>query len=226
MDSGTESCHGAPGSADTTPPTLTNIAPPDGATGVAVTTNVEATFSEAMDSSTINGSTFTLAKQGTTTPISATVTYDPTTNKATLTPSTALGAGVTYTATVKGGTGGVKDLAGNPLATDKSWSFTTQAALAAPSNLTATRSGSLSKQRIDLSWIDNSSSEANFAIERSTTSSFTTNLVTSTVPANTTSYSDGTSQLQRKTTYYYRVFAVDSAGTRSAPSNVASATTK
>jgi hypothetical protein len=32
--------------------------------------------------------------------------------------------------------------------------------------------------------------------------------------------------LQNKTTYYYRVFAVDSTGTRSGPSNVASATTK
>jgi chitodextrinase len=42
--------------------------------------------------------------------------------------------------------------------------------------------------------------------------------------ANTTSYSDRS--VQKKTTYYYRVFAVDSSGTRSAPSNVASATTK
>lgn len=31
----------------------------------------------------------------------------------------------TYTATLKGGTDGVKDVAGNPLATDKVWSFTT-----------------------------------------------------------------------------------------------------
>ncbi len=93
---------------------------------MAVRTNAEATFSEAMDSSTINGSTFTLVKQGTTTPISATVTYDPTTKKAALTPSSALEAGVIYTATVKGGTGGVKDLAGNALATDKAWSFTTR----------------------------------------------------------------------------------------------------
>src|SRR5215216_4764787 len=123
---GTEACHGAPGSTDTTPPTLTGIAPADGATGVAVKTNAEATFSEAMDSSTINGSTFTLVKQGTTTPISATVTYDPTTKKATLTPSSALEAGVIYTATVKGGTGDVKDLAGNALATDTAWSFTTR----------------------------------------------------------------------------------------------------
>jgi acid phosphatase type 7 len=98
-------------------------------------------------------------------------------------------------------------------------------AMSAPSNLTAARSGSLSQQRIDLSWKDNSSSEDGFVVERSTTSSFTTNLVTSQQLAkDRTSYRD--SSLQRKTTYYYRVFAVSSTGTRSAPSNVASATTK
>jgi acid phosphatase type 7 len=97
-------------------------------------------------------------------------------------------------------------------------------AVSAPSNLTAARSGSLRQQRIDLSWKDNSSSEAGFVVERSTTSSFTTNLVTSQQLAkDTTSYSD--SSLKRKTTYYYRVFAVSSTGRRSAPSNVASATT-
>jgi hypothetical protein len=76
-----------------------------------------------------------------------------------------------------------------------------------------------------LTWTDNSSSEAGFVIERSTTSSFTTNLVTSQKLAeNTPSYSDRS--LQKKTTYYYRAFALDSTGTRSAPSNVASATIK
>jgi hypothetical protein len=97
-------------------------------------------------------------------------------------------------------------------------------ALAAPSNLTAVRSGSLRKQRIALSWTDNSSSEARFVIERSTTSSFSSGTTkTFTVPANTTSYTDGA--LQRRTTYYYRVFAEDSTSTRSAPSNVVSVTT-
>ena len=98
-------------------------------------------------------------------------------------------------------------------------------ALSAPSNLTTARRGTPSKQRIDLSWTDNSTSEAGFVVERSTTSSFTTNLVTfPKTLANITSYGD--SSVQKKTTYYYRVFAVDSAGTRSAPSNVASATTR
>ena len=230
MDSGTDQCHGSAGSTGTTPPTVTNVAPGNGAADVPIGSKVEATFSKAMDASTINGSTFALTKpdgpDADTNPdaVSGTVAYDSTSKTATLTPSANLAYATTYTATVKGGSGGVKDTAGNPLSADEVWTFTTAQALPAPSNLSATRSGSPTKQRIDLSWTDNSSFEAGFVIERSTTSSFTSNLVTSQKPANTTSYSDG--GVQKQTTYYYRVFAVDSTGTRSGPSNVASATTK
>jgi fibronectin type 3 domain-containing protein len=147
---------------------------------------------------------------------------------AVLDPSANLEANTTYTATVKGGANGVKDLAGTPLASDKTWSFTTATAasnnLTAPSNLLATRGGSTKAQRIDLSWADNSTGEAKFVIERSTTSDFTSNLVTYEVSANTISYRD--TAVQQKTTYYYRVVAVDPSGTRSAPSNVVSVTTK
>jgi hypothetical protein len=46
---------------------------------------------------------------------------------ATLSPQSALAYGQTYTATVEGGSGGVADFAGNPLVSDVSWSFTTEA---------------------------------------------------------------------------------------------------
>ena len=55
------------------------------------------------------------------------MSYDATTNMATLTPQAALQYGATYTVTVKGGSGGVTDVAGNALAADVSWSFTTEA---------------------------------------------------------------------------------------------------
>jgi hypothetical protein len=229
MDSGTDQCHGVPGSPGTTPPTVTNVVPGNGASDVPIGSKVEATFSKAMDANTINGSTFTLTKPDgpdsdtNPDPVLGTVAYDSTSNKATLSPSANLAYGTTYTATLKGGANGVKDAAGNPLSADEVWTFTTKA-LPAPSNLSATRSGSPTKQRIDLTWTDNSSSEAGFVIERSTTSSFTTNLVTYQKPANMTRYSDRS--LQKQTTYYYTVFAVDSTGTRSTPSNVASAPTK
>src|ERR671921_2799794 len=110
-------------------PTVSGVAPQDGATGVAVDANAEATFSEAMDANTLTSNTFTLTKQGAPTPVGATVSYDAATKTATFDPSADLEANTTYTATVKGGTSGVKDLAGNPLASDKTWSFTTAVTL-------------------------------------------------------------------------------------------------
>src|SRR5829696_7345345 len=74
---------------------------------------------------TLTTGTFTLTKQGTSTPVSAMVEYLSTVKKALLTPSSVLEANTTYTATVKGGPGGVKDLAGNPMAQDYTWTFTT-----------------------------------------------------------------------------------------------------
>jgi hypothetical protein len=53
---------------------------------------------------------------------------DAATLVATLTPSAALAAGQTYTATVTGGTAAVKDTAGTALAADSVWSFRTAAA--------------------------------------------------------------------------------------------------
>jgi hypothetical protein len=211
-DSGSGQCHGA----------LENA--PDVSTNTTVTAN----FSETMKAATIDATTFTLTNTANNSQLPATVSYNETNNTATLTPSSALANSTTYLATV---TAGAQDLAGNALDQDpntadnraKTWTFTTEA-LSAPSNLSAKRSGSPSQQRIDLTWTYNSSSQAGFVIERSTTSSSTTFVPLTETAADTRSYSD--SNLQNKTTYYYRVFAVDSTGTRSGPSNVASATTK
>ena len=59
--------------ADNTAPTVSSTIPADTATGVALNANVTATFSEAMDPSTITTTTFTL-KQGAT-PVSGVVSY-------------------------------------------------------------------------------------------------------------------------------------------------------
>ena len=110
---------------DTTAPTVSGVTPADGATGVALSENTTSTFSEDIDASTLTSSTFILTKQGAVQPVAAQVGYDPASRKATLDPAADLEAGATYTATVKGGSAGVKDAAGNALASDKSWSFTT-----------------------------------------------------------------------------------------------------
>ena len=108
---------------------------------IAPTANVSATFSEAMDArtadgdpSTINGTTFKLVRlnaDGTTTKITAAVSYATATKKAILNPSSNLSSGRTYKATV---TTGAQDLAGNALDQNpnlannqpKSWKFTVQ----------------------------------------------------------------------------------------------------
>src|SRR5450759_4536953 len=110
--------------ADTTAPTVSLIAPANAATGIALNANITATFSEAMDASTITTTTFTL-KQGTAS-ISGAVTYVGKT--AVFNPTSNLTASLVYTATV---TTGVKDLAGNALAANKTWSFTTGTTVAA-----------------------------------------------------------------------------------------------
>jgi hypothetical protein len=94
---------------------------------------VSATFNEAMDAATVGASTFEL-RDPANAPVQATVTYSSATRTATLAPSAALANGTTYTATVRGGATDprAKDVAGNALAADFAWSFTTVAASTSP----------------------------------------------------------------------------------------------
>jgi len=99
-----------------------------GAVDVTTDAVVTASFSEAMDPASITASTFEL-RDGAGNLVPATVSYNAGIQMASLTPSAALANGTQYTATVKGGTidPRVKDVAGNALAGDYSWSFTTVA---------------------------------------------------------------------------------------------------
>ena len=123
---------------DTTPPTIVSKSPAAGSAGINVGTPVTATFSEFMRASTISSSSFVL-KDSSNNVVPASVTYDSTTNIATLTPQAALQYGMTYTITVKGGSGGVTDYVGNAMASDSTWSFTTEAS--PPQVLVITSSG-------------------------------------------------------------------------------------
>jgi hypothetical protein len=109
---------------DTTPPTVTDAAPANGATGVDNRVDVTVTFSEGMTASTIGSGTFSIAAAGGA-PVPAAVAYDPAARTATLTPTVPLAYDAGYTVTLLGGASGVKDLAGNALATTRTWSFTT-----------------------------------------------------------------------------------------------------
>jgi len=104
--------------ADTTPPTVTARTPAPGAAGVATSTTVSATFSEALQAGT---AAVTLSAPAGA--VSGTLAYDATARRATFTPSAALTASTGYTATVSGAT----DSAGNVMS-PVSWTFTTAAA--------------------------------------------------------------------------------------------------
>jgi hypothetical protein len=105
--------------ADTTPPTVSATTPANASSDVSTNASVTATFSEPLDASTVTNANFTLS--GPAGAVAANVTYNSGSNSATLQPASALAAGASYTAQLSG----VKDLAGNSLASTYSWSFTT-----------------------------------------------------------------------------------------------------
>ena len=112
---------------DTRAPQVSSTSPPAGAAGVPPSSDVTATFDEALEPTTVNSGSFTLTDDTGATVV-ASVTYDAANRRATLNPQSSLGFGKTYTATVKSGTAGVTDLAGNRLAQDRSWTFSTASA--------------------------------------------------------------------------------------------------
>ena len=113
-----------------TPPAVTSEGPVNGANGICPNTIAVATFNQAMNPSTINTTTFTLAGPGTTS-VAGQVTYDTPSHVATFTPSANLALNTLYTATV---TTGAKDAFGNPLASNFVWTFTTSAVSCQASN--------------------------------------------------------------------------------------------
>jgi hypothetical protein len=115
---------------DVVKPTVTLLDPLNNATGVAINKLITVTFSEPMNQSTLTALTYTL-KQGTTA-VSGAVSY--TGLIATFTPSANLAYSTLYTGTI---TTGAKDAAGNAIAENSVFSFTTVSApdLTAPSVL-------------------------------------------------------------------------------------------
>jgi hypothetical protein len=106
--------------ADTQPPTVLSTEPPNGGRLGAVFNPIRVTFSESMLASSLNATTF-LVSTGSTT-VAGNVTYAEASTTATFFPSGELAYDTTYRGTL---TSGVKDAAGNPLAANYTWTFTT-----------------------------------------------------------------------------------------------------
>jgi hypothetical protein len=104
--------------ASATPTVLANL-PLNNATGVAVTSTIQATFSEAMTPATLSATTFTLTDPSGTA-VLGTVTYANAI--ATFLPTTALAGNTVYNATI---TTGAKSAQAVALAANVTWKFTT-----------------------------------------------------------------------------------------------------
>ncbi|MFV1985143.1 MAG: Ig-like domain-containing protein, partial [Thiohalomonadales bacterium] len=129
----TGNCGNGPGTPDTTPPLIVNVNP--ATTSTPTTSSIIITFSEAIDTSTLD-SNITLSEisaNGTAllvTPMPYTLdNYNSTEFKVTLIPtfSPALKANTQYQITIKAGPTGIKDIQGNSLVTDSNTRFTTLA---------------------------------------------------------------------------------------------------
>ncbi len=107
-----------------TPPTVISTIPLNAATGVPFNQAVSATFSKAMNPATISSATFALTGPGTNAVLGL-VAYAAIGNTVTFTPTANLAPNTLYTATI---TTGVQDLAGDAMASNYVWTFTTGAA--------------------------------------------------------------------------------------------------
>ena len=107
----------------TTAPTVISTVPANQAGGVPTNRAISAVFSEAMNPSTINAATFTLAGPGAAA-VTGVVTYIAAGSIATFTPAAALSPNLAYTATI---TTAAQDLQARGLAANYVWTFTTAA---------------------------------------------------------------------------------------------------
>ncbi len=147
------------GVADSSAPLVTATDPANVGVGVAINKKISATFSEAMDPLTINGTTFKLAGPGgvavagTVTLVGETAVFTPTTN---------LSLSTTYTSTI---TTGATDLAGNALASSYVWTWTTGAAVdsTAPTVIATSAYGSTGAKSGGTGFPINRNSTANFS---------------------------------------------------------------
>lgn len=123
-----------PGTDTPVVPTVTSTTPSPDANGVAITSSVNVTYSAEMDAATISDTTFTLEGPDNAT-VAGEVSYSTANMTATFVPASDLAFDTTYSATV---TTATLSAAGQALASDHQWSFTTIAAEVEPVFITYT----------------------------------------------------------------------------------------
>jgi len=107
----------------TVPPTISATLPQNGSGGVATNTSISATFTEPMDSTTLNSTAFQLTDAASNV-VAGAISYNQATQTLVCQPSAALLTKSTYNAAVRAT---VKDIFGNAMGSDSTWTFTTAA---------------------------------------------------------------------------------------------------
>jgi len=106
---------------DTTPPAIVSVSPPEGSACGVPESDVQATFTEDVDPASLASGSFTLSDGAQPVPGNLSTLWE----RVSLTPVNGLAYATTYTATV---TTAIRDLAGNALTENHTWSFSTVAA--------------------------------------------------------------------------------------------------
>lgn len=120
-------------------PIVVSTIPAAGDTNVAVNRKIVVYFNEALTASTITATSFLVTGPGSTV-VTGTISYDATNHSVTFDPDLDLATGTTFTVRI---TTDVKDAAGNPMAADYVWTFTTGLATdSTPPTVTSTNPAS------------------------------------------------------------------------------------
>ena len=198
-----------PSGADVTPPTIASVTPPAGAASVAVNTTATATFNEAMDASTISTATFIL-RDSQNADVPASVTYDSSRNTAVLTPTAPLQYSAGYTGLLKGGSTDprVKDLAGNALAGNFTWAFTTVGPDTTPPVISNVSVANITLSGATVSWTTNEPSDSQ-VLYGSTAAYGLLSAVNSSL---VTAHSIALAGLAPNMTYHFAVKSADASG--------------
>jgi hypothetical protein len=122
---------------DTTAPAVDGVSPADGATGVATNAAVSVTFSEPMDKTSAQAA-FSLVRASDGAAVAGSFSWSGSTMA--FRPAAALAEGTAYRATVAAG---ARDLAGNELATSRTWTFGTLTTVTAVPNAAVIEAGTL-----------------------------------------------------------------------------------
>lgn len=194
-------------------PTVATVEPQNNSTLSTLPKTISVTFSGAMDSATITGSTFIVTSNGQ--PVNGTVTYSSDNKTAIFTPSSDLETTTTYTCTV---TTGVKNSSGRNLTSNYIWQFSTDTVPLSPA-ISHTALGN----SVSIAWSGVQGASTYNLYWSESSPSTTAGLSFPNVITNVGSSPFTQSNLLSGKTYYYSVTAVNAKG-ESNYSNVESVT--